>query len=139
MAVEYGPGYGPASSGGGTELTNYAQETGGNLAAAVTALQGTLKTSLISATVVNRSGTITLGGTAQVLCAANPARRGLVIQNNSPGDLWIDRAGGTATIGQPSLCLPAGSYYEAPQGGCTTTSVSIIGATTGQAFTAEEY
>lgn len=138
MSVEYGTGYGPVG-GGGSDLTNYAQETGGNLAAAVTALQGTLKTAPLAATVVNRSGTITVGGTAQVLCAANASRRGLVIQNNSSGDLWIDRNGGTAVLAQPSICLPAGSYYETPQGGNTLTSVSIIGATTGQAFTAEEY
>lgn len=139
MAVEYGVGYAPAGSGGDVNLTNYALETGGNLAGVLTALQAPLTTKPPVASVANRSGTITTGGTAQVLCSANPTRRGLVLQNNSTGDLWINRNGGTAILGQPSLCIPSGSYYETPVGGNTLEAVSIIGATTGQEFTAEEY
>jgi len=96
--------------------------------------------SLAPATAVfaNKSGTIATGGLAQVLAAANSARVGLFIQNNSTGDLWISSIG-TAAAAQPSLWLPPGSYYEFPQGGVPATAVSIYGATTGQAFSAREW
>ena len=42
-----------------------------------------------TATITSRSGTITLGGTAQSFMAANAARKGWFIQNNSTGDLWV--------------------------------------------------
>ena len=88
--------------------------------------------------VTDRSGTITLGGTAQQLVAANTARRYLLIQNISAGDLWINDAG-TAAIGGPgSLKIVAGGYYEYPASFVTSGAISIIGATTAQAFTAKE-
>lgn len=91
-----------------------------------------------AATYVNRSGTITAGGTAQVAMALNASRRGFSIQNNSTGDLWFDTLA-TAVQSQPSFKLPAGALYETPYGGCPTGAVSIIGATTAQAFTAREF
>lgn len=91
-----------------------------------------------AATYVNRSGTITAGGTAQVAMALNASRRGFSIQNNSTGDLWFDTLA-TAVQSQPSICLSAGSLYETPYGGCPTGAVSIIGATTAQAFSAREW
>lgn len=82
----------------------------------------------------DRSGTITTGGTAQVLAAATATRKNLSLQNISSGDLWINE-GGTAVIGAAgSFKVPAGeSYYTEYTG-----SLSIIGATTSQAFTAKE-
>ena len=90
------------------------------------------------AAITDRSGTITAGGSAQVLAAANTARSGFAIQNISVNDLWISPVG-TAAATQPSIWLPAGSYYEFPQGGVPGTAISIFGATTGQAFSAREW
>ena len=90
------------------------------------------------ATYVNRSGTITAGGTAQQLAALNASRRGFFIQNNSTGDLWFSLVG-TAVQSQPSFKIVAGALYESPYGGGATGAISIIGATTAQAFSAMEY
>jgi hypothetical protein len=93
----------------------------------------------LSGTLTDRSGTITLGGTAQTLMAANPARRGWLVQNNSAGTLWINEIGGTAVQLQPSLSITAGSLYTSPTPGASNAAISIIGATTSQAFTAREW
>lgn len=90
------------------------------------------------ATVTNKSGTITSGGVAQTLAAANASRLGFWIQNQSTGDLWLSSIG-TASASQPSLWLPPGAYYEFPLNGVPTTAISIFGATTGQAFAAREW
>ncbi len=90
------------------------------------------------ATFTDKSGTITSGGAAQTIAAANTARRGFWIQNQSTGDLWLSTIG-TAAATQPSLRLPAGSYYEFPVNGVSTGAISLFGATTGQAFAAREW
>jgi hypothetical protein len=86
----------------------------------------------------NASGTITAGGTAQELMAANKGRGGFWIQNVSAGDLWINELG-TAAATQPSMKLAAGALYESAVTGCTANAISIFGATTGQAFSAREW
>lgn len=91
-----------------------------------------------AATYVDRSGTITAGGTAQQLMPANAARRGFFLQNNSTGDLWIN-PNAAAVASQPSLKVPAGALYESPFGGAPAGAISIIGATTAQAFSAREF
>jgi hypothetical protein len=83
----------------------------------------------------DKSGSITTGGTAQQLAAANTSRRALPIQNISTGDLWVNETGGTAAANT------AGSYKIAPDQTAyvdTNQAVSIIGATTGQKFSATE-
>lgn len=82
------------------------------------------------------ANTITTGGTAQTLFAANTARRGIVVQNQSTGDLYI---GNPAALNQTSLKIPAGGYYETPITFSGTALIQIIGATTGQAFYAREH
>ncbi len=118
-----------------------------SLAALVEKLPATLgvKAATASLSVVHaqgaladRSGTITAGGTAQQLAAANAARLGLLVQNLSTGDLWLNMLG-TATASQPSLLLAAGAYWESPVGFGAVGAVSIFGATTGQAFSAKEW
>lgn len=95
---------------------------------------GTAGTPLPSGT--NRSNDITLGGTAQPLAAANTARRGLTGQNISTADLWINEVGGTAAVDTAgSYRVTAGDTFEVN----TSDAVSIIGATTGQKFTATEW
>lgn len=84
---------------------------------------------------VNRSGTITAGGTAQQLAPRNPSRRALTGQNISSGDLWINEVGGIAAVDMAgSYKVPAGESFAVE----TSQAVSIIGATTGQKFTATE-
>lgn len=82
----------------------------------------------------DRSTTITTGGTAQVLAAANTSRQSLIVQNISTGNLGINE-GGTAAIGSAgTFTLPPNASYAAS----TNKAISIIGATTGQAFSAIE-
>ncbi len=85
----------------------------------------------------DRSGTITTGGTAQQIMAANAARRYLFIQNNSDTGLWYN-LGVTAVASQPSIFLAAGASYENPAHFCPSGLVSVIGATTGKIFSAKE-
>jgi len=86
----------------------------------------------------NRSGTITTGNAAQQLAPVNLARKGYFVQNVSAGDLWISTES-TAVLNQPSIKLIANAFYESPVGLPPSGAISIIGATTGQAFTAREY
>lgn len=84
---------------------------------------------------VDKSGSITTAGTAQVLAAANAARTSLVGQNISAGDLWINEIGGTAAADT------AGSYKVASGQAFavgTNRAISVWGATAGQKFTATE-
>lgn len=82
----------------------------------------------------DRGGTITAGGTAQQLAAANPSRTFLKGQNTSTGDLWINEVGGTAAAASPSYRIPAGATFAVN----TSAAISIFGATTGQTFSATE-
>lgn len=83
----------------------------------------------------DRSGSITTGGTAQQLAAANAARKSLVVQNISDADLWINEIGGTAAADTAgSWKVTAGSAFAVS----TNRAISIIGATTGKKFTATE-
>src|SRR5579859_5620451 len=85
-------------------------------------------------TITNRSGTIALGGTAQSLMVANPARRYLMIQNlDATASLWI-RFGAAAVIGQPSTEVKPGAVLTQEDQFVDSESVSIIGPNTGQAF-----
>lgn len=89
---------------------------------------------------VDRSGTIATGATAQQLAAANPARIYLLVENISAGDLWVN-FGVTAVQAQPSVRLIPGAsaeYSPAGTGWVPATTISIIGATTAQAFVAKE-
>lgn len=89
----------------------------------------------LTGTGTGRSGTITLGGTAQQLAAANASRKLLRGQNISTGDLWINENSGTAAAnGTDAYLVSAGATFSVD----TNEAVSIVGATTGQAFTATE-
>ncbi len=90
----------------------------------------------VSASPVDRSSTITAGGTAQVLLAANANRKGIEFFNNSVGSLWLNVVG-TATAGGGSIEVRSGGYWSPSV--CPVTAISVIGATTGQAFTCWEY
>lgn len=92
-------------------------------------------------TLTDRSGTITTGGTAQSLAAANTDRRYLLVQNpdTNGSDLWVDFGGTAAVQASPSVQIkPGGSYEAVGRYQCPTGAVSVIGATTGMPFTAKE-
>ena len=101
-------------------------------------MSGQLSAGVAPGNIFDRSGTVTTGGTAQTLMAAQPQRAGFWIQNNSAGDLWI-RAGGTAAATQPSLRIPPNSLYENPDACVPLDAISIFGATAAQAFTCREW
>lgn len=93
---------------------------------------------VIRAVATDRGGTIATGGTAQQMMAANANRRGYSVQNQSTGDLYIN-ALAAATIDYHSLKIPAGSLYESPPTHVGPGAISIIGATTGQAWYSREF
>lgn len=87
----------------------------------------------------DRSGTITTGGVAQTLAAANPQRSYLRIQNLSASPLYVN-FGSAASAGPGSFkILSLGEFVLADLWGfCSVESVSIYGATTNQQFSAKE-
>lgn len=93
---------------------------------------------VVQGAAVYRGGTIATGGTSQQLLAANVARRGFSVQNQSTTDLFI-KVGQTATTTNVSLRLSPGQFYETQSQHVSTSAVNIIGATTGQAFYATEF
>lgn len=87
---------------------------------------------------IDRSGTITSGGTAQeIMASAQAGREYLFIQNNSDTTMWVN-FGVVAVASQPSIRLLTGESFEMSSGYVTGESVSVIGATTGKTFTAKE-
>lgn len=83
----------------------------------------------------DRSGQIDSGSQAKQLAAANASRKTLTGQNISSGDLWINEVGGPASIDTAgSYRVPAGATFSVK----TSRAVSIIGASTGQKWTATE-
>ncbi len=98
------------------------------------------------ATDVSRSGLITLGGTAQVLMAANVNRRGWRVQNNDVNfpaeEIWLSTTGTAAVNGNASFSLAAYGAVGYPGGsaeGVGSNAISIIAATTGHKFYAIEW
>jgi hypothetical protein len=87
---------------------------------------------------VDRSGLIANGGVAQTLAPALTGRRGFFVQNLSNADLWLTSIG-TAVAGAPALRIGPGQLYECPPSGVPGTALSILGAATGQAFSAREW
>lgn len=138
---ETAPASDTASSGLNGRLQRVAQR--------ITSLIGVLPSSLgakadsLSLSVVtnvlpsgtDRSGTITSGGTAQQLAASNSSRRELRGQNISSGDIWINEIGGTAAADTAgSYRVPSGAAFSVQ----TNQAISVVGAITGQAWTATE-
>ena len=110
-----------------------------DLGALLTKLAGLLTVdTVVKAAATSRSGTITVGGTAQQLMAANVNRRGFVIQNQSTGDLFVNGLA-AAAADQNSLKIAAGDYYATDAHHVGTGAISIFGSTTGQAFYAREF
>lgn len=85
----------------------------------------------------NRSGTVTTGGTSQMLMGENRNRQGFFIANpNATGSLWVHLWGGTA-VANAAGCVevPAGATLNLD----STRAASVVHSTTGAAFTCGEY
>lgn len=127
----------PLPTGAATAAKQPALGTAGTPSTDVLSIQGisggTAVPITAQGTPTDRSSTLTTGGTAQQLAASNSTRKYLLVQNQSSGYLYI-RFTGTAVQDQTSIRLDPGGTYENPPHYCPTSAVSIIGATTGQAF-----
>ena len=90
-------------------------------------------------TLVDRSVTITTGGTAQTAAVARRAREYLFIQNpsGSGGSLWFS-TNATAVAASPSIELVAGASYESLLDAAGLGAVSVIHPTTGTKITVRE-
>lgn len=92
----------------------------------------------IENTPADGSGTITTGGTSQVIFAANPNRRYLEIQNVSDETMYIN-FGSAASASSASYMIAAnGGAYINASNYCPTTTITIISATTGKRFVAKQ-
>lgn len=115
---------GPLGAGGGVKVEGVA----GGVAQPVASQSGTW---------TDKSGTIATGGTAQTPVASNANRKAYFIQNLSSGDLYVSLVG-TAVQTQPSVKIAPGASLFSSGNFISTQAISIIGATTGQVFTAWE-
>lgn len=109
------------------------------------ATRQTTKTLVATLTAVDRSGTIAVANTAQVLAVANTSRQGLELQNMDTGTLeglWYNPTGVAVVGGVGSFELAAAGGPQFPGGFAkiiTSNQVSIIATTAGHKFTAIEY
>jgi uncharacterized protein (DUF2345 family) len=82
----------------------------------------------------NRSGSITTGGTAQDVAAANTSRIGMTFQNTSDTVMSLTESGVTATATN-GYSIAAGQAINIS----TSNRISVFCATTGKTFAATEY
>lgn len=114
--------------------------TSGAVVTADTILDGAVVSGVLQTAVTGNlaytdaSGTITEGDTAQTISNANANRKAMQLQNISTGVMYYN-FGAAAGNGIGFLLAANGGYYENAPGLCTNQSISIWGATTGQAFT----
>lgn len=83
------------------------------------------------------SGTITTGGTSQTLSAAK-SRKYFFVQNLSAANLYIN-FGSAATTGTGSIVIVPNGSFVMESMFVTNQAINILGATTGQGFTAKEF
>lgn len=107
---------------------------------AINRLQGSGSTFIqpAQAAFVDRSGTITTGGTSQQLSPANPGRRYFSVENlSSTATLYINfTSAATAASGSIAI-LPYGTWTM-ESSSITNEQINIISATTSAPFTAKE-
>lgn len=91
----------------------------------------------------DRSSTTT--GSAQQVAAANSSRKFLIIQNQSDADMWISFTGTAAADTAGSFVLvakvapaSAGGSFTTDAGFCPTSAISLICASAGKRFFAQE-
>lgn len=80
------------------------------------------------------SGTITAGGTPQLLLAADPTRKRFTITNPSAATEVLQFAFGAS--GNGKIDIPAGTTWDENDNEISQQAIYIVAATTGHAFTA---
>jgi len=89
---------------------------------------------------VGTSRSATVGTSAGNLMAANAARQGWKVKNDTAGDIWINfDATATAAPGGGNIKIPAGAYLASEPGFVETGAMSAIGSAAGLAITAREH
>lgn len=90
--------------------------------------------------VTDRSGTVTSGGTAQDIMAANAKRRGWSVFNASDITLYVNDMGAAATAANGYALAPGALLESGPdERSVSGLAISLLGATTGKAFVAREW
>jgi len=89
-------------------------------------------------TATDKSGTVTSGGTAQNAIASNTSRKDWRLSNLSNDILYITDTGTAATAANGVPVYP-GQTISANSRGTSTSAISVLGATTGDAWSAVEY
>lgn len=113
----------------GTIVRKVLVDSLGRLVAVIVPTQGSL---------VDKSGTLATGATAQDAAVANTTRKYLFIQNlDDTEDLWFN-LGVTAVADQPSIRLGPGDSFTMESSFVSTGKVSVIAATTGHKWSAKE-
>ena len=87
-----------------------------------------------NATPIDKSGSITTGGAAQVAMAALSTRKAYFFQNISNEIMWGSWVGTAAPNTAGSFPIQPNGIIRSTQV-CETTALSIYGATTGKAYT----
>lgn len=82
----------------------------------------------------DRSGSVTAGGTAQLIANTNTNRRGLTFQNTSDTEMRVTENGSAATATTGYLVAPGGRISIS-----TNRAISMFCATTGKTFAATEW
>jgi len=109
-------------------------------------VSGNVTTQGVQGAFINRSGTIAVANTSQVLCAANSLRKRFIIKNPSTAagqgiaateSLFINFTT-TAVTGPPSFELLPGESFDTGAGPITTEAINVIAATVSHAFVAKE-
>jgi len=87
---------------------------------------------------VDGGGTITTGGTSQVIFAANESRRSFEFQNTSDTVMYLDFGQAATSTGTKSFVIQPGGYYGHPVNFPYTTSITVLCATTGKTYVAKQ-
>lgn len=87
--------------------------------------------------VVARAGVT--AATSQEFAAANASRRGFAIQAPAGAAIWVNKFGGAAAADATCLLIPAGGYYESPQGAAGVAQINIISTVADVGFYGEEW
>lgn len=100
---------------------------------------GVIKTSPnpFRGTLTDRSGTITTGGSSQLVLPINLTRRYLFVQNVSDTTMWCNFTT-AANTNQPSFTLIANASFIMENESISTEAINCTGTVTGKAFTAKE-
>lgn len=86
------------------------------------------------------STTVTVGGTSQLVFAANSSRRRLIVMNPTDATeaLYVNFTSAASTSAAGSISLNPGGSIDLVGQDCTTEAVYVTAATAGHTFAAKE-